>query len=85
MEPLHNPISEVSMARQRRLSLGGQEVLEGLWDRFPDPARRQVVLLYARLMARAAGLTATANPQKEKEKEKKHDRSTNPHAQQDSP
>jgi hypothetical protein len=69
------------MARQRRLSLGGQEVLEGLWDRFPDPARHQVILLYARLMARAAGLTATANPQKEK----KHDRPTHSHAQQDSP
>jgi hypothetical protein len=66
------------MPRQRWLPLG--EVLEELWERFPSQARRQVVKLYARLMARAAGLSATHSTQEEVT----HEPLTNRSAQQDS-
>ena len=40
------------MHRQRWLGFVQQELLESLWDRFPEEARRQVTEHYARLLAR---------------------------------
>jgi hypothetical protein len=53
------------MPRQRWLPLGGQEVLEALWEQFPPPSRQQAVKLYARLVTRWAGLSAAAARSKE--------------------
>lgn len=39
------------MHRQKTLPLDGQEALDALWERFPEGGRREVVSLYARLMA----------------------------------
>ena len=69
------------MPKQRWLPLGGQENMEELWDRFPDPSRREVVKQYARLMARAAGLTAAPSPSKEAQ----HGSVTDATKHQDSP
>lgn len=41
------------MHRQKTLPLDGQEALDALWERFPEDGRREVVSLYARLMAEA--------------------------------
>ena len=40
------------MHRQRWLAFVDQVFLEVLWERFPQPARREVTAQYARLMAR---------------------------------
>ncbi len=40
------------MHRQRWLGFVQQELLESLWDRCPEEARRQVTEHYARLLAR---------------------------------
>ena len=40
------------MHRQRWLGFVQQELLESLWDRFPEEARTQVTEHYARLLAR---------------------------------
>ena len=47
------------MARQRRLPLVGEEILEELWEGFPLVARQRLIQIYASLMARAAGLAVT--------------------------
>ena len=39
------------MAEQRWLAFIEKERLEGLWEGFPEPARREVTQRYARLMA----------------------------------
>jgi len=54
------------MHRQPTLPLDGKQSLDALWQRFPDIDRREVIQIYARLMA----LTV---PRK-KEKEKSSDR-----------
>ena len=41
------------MHRQKTLPLDGQEALDALWERFAEEGRREVVELYARLMAAA--------------------------------
>jgi hypothetical protein len=42
------------MVKQRRLEFVEREVLEALWERLPEEARREVTAHYARLMARAS-------------------------------
>jgi hypothetical protein len=42
------------MLRQKTLPLDGQEALDVLWLRFPEGSRREVVEIYARLLAAAA-------------------------------
>jgi len=42
------------MVKQQGLAFLEEERLERLWDGFPEPARREVMQQYARLMARAA-------------------------------
>ena len=54
------------MHRQPTLPLDGKQSLDALWQRFPDKDRREVIQIYARLMALAV-------PRK-KEKEKSSDR-----------
>jgi hypothetical protein len=39
------------MPEQRWLAFIEEEGLEGLWEGFPEPARREVTQRYARLMA----------------------------------
>jgi hypothetical protein len=70
---------EVSMPRQRWLLLSGIEVLEELWEQFPESSRRQAIELYARLIARAAGLPRPESAQKEG----KHESLTDGSARQD--
>ena len=41
------------MMKQQWLAFLDEECLERLWDRFPEPARHEVVQQYARLMGRA--------------------------------
>jgi hypothetical protein len=41
------------MHRQRTLPLDGPESLEALWRRFPEEGRREVIAIYARLLALA--------------------------------
>jgi hypothetical protein len=63
------------MPRERWLPLGGLGILEELWEGFPDSSRRQVIELYARLIARAAGLITSQRTQEEIEHEALADRS----------
>lgn len=42
------------MVKQRVLEFVEREVLEELWERFPEQARREVTQQYASLMARAS-------------------------------
>lgn len=63
------------MPRERWLPLGGLEVLEELWERFPDSSRRQAIELYALPIARAAGLITSECTQEEIEHEALADRS----------
>ena len=67
------------MPRQRWLPLSSLEILEELWDRFPDSSRRQAIELYARLIARAVGLTSADYTQEEV----KHESLTDGSARQD--
>jgi hypothetical protein len=41
------------MHRQKTLPLDGQESLEALWQRFLEEGRREVIAIYARLLALA--------------------------------
>ncbi len=41
------------MHRQKTLPLDGQESLEALWQRFPEEGRREVIAIYAHLLALA--------------------------------
>jgi hypothetical protein len=41
------------MHRQQTLPLDGCEPLDALWSRFSEDDRREVVAMYARLLARA--------------------------------
>ena len=41
------------MHRQKTLPLDGRQPLDVLWERFPEESRREVVEIYARLMAAA--------------------------------
>lgn len=43
-----------TMHRQKTLPLDSQQALDALWLRFPEEIRREVVEIYARLMAAAA-------------------------------
>lgn len=43
------------MHRQKALPLDGRDALDALWPRFPEQNRREVVAIYARLMAAAGG------------------------------
>ena len=42
------------MVKQTELAFVEREVLEQLWERFPEQARGEVTQQYARLMARAS-------------------------------
>jgi len=50
------------MHRQQTLPLDGQQSLDALWQRFPEKGRREVIQIYARLMA----LAVQRKPGKEK-------------------
>ena len=67
------------MPTQKWLLLSGIEVLEELWKQFPDSSRRQAIELYARLIARAVGLTRAECTQEEM----KHESLTDGSARQD--
>lgn len=57
------------MHRQRTLPLDGQESLEALWRRFPEEGRREVIAIYARLLA----LAIHGERKKEKSRDKLKD------------
>jgi len=42
------------MHKQRTLPLTDQAAIEGLWERFPEPNRDELVKLYAQMIARVA-------------------------------
>jgi hypothetical protein len=50
---LHKLYLEDAMHRQKTLPLDGRDALDALWQRFPEASRREVVAIYARLMAAA--------------------------------
>ncbi len=41
------------MPKQKRLPLAEEDLLEALWEQFPEKSREQVITLYARLLAAA--------------------------------
>lgn len=41
------------MPKQKRLPLAEEDLLEALWEQFPEESREQVITLYARLLAAA--------------------------------
>jgi hypothetical protein len=53
------------MDRQRRLPFEEQEQLDELWLRVPEAQRRELVRLYGRLLARAAGWKAEQSKEEE--------------------
>lgn len=53
------------MDRQRRLPFEEQEQLDELWVRVPEAERRELVRLYGRLLARAAGWKAEQSKDEE--------------------
>ena len=53
------------MDRQRRLPFEEQEELDELWVRVPEAERRELVRLYGRLLARAAGWKAEQSKDEE--------------------
>lgn len=69
------------MPRQRKLPLRSGEDVEELWNQFPPRSRREVIELYARVIARAADMTLTRGAHGETEDEP----SSDGFAKQDSP
>lgn len=61
------------MYQQWWLDFVQQELLEALWDRFPEESRREVTDHYARLMARMlAGRVQSQRPEQEQSNEQRH-------------
>ena len=61
------------MYKQRWLDFVQQELLEALWDRFPEEVRREVGEHYGRLMARMlAERVHTKGRSKEESNESRH-------------
>ena len=56
------------MQKQKTLPLCGDESLDGLWERFPECSREELIIVYARLIAAAARRQSTSG-----EKEVSHD------------
>ena len=69
------------MPRQRKLPLRSGEDAEELWNQFPPRSRREVIELYARVIARAADMMLTRGAHEETEEEPSRDG----FAKQDSP
>ena len=57
------------MQRQQTLPLDEQEALDALWQRIPEESRREVIRIYARLIA----LAVHREPAKEKLNDKLED------------
>lgn len=53
------------MHRERTLPFRDEPDIDALWERFPESSRRQLIRLWAQLMARVARPAARPNERKE--------------------